>query len=312
MNQKINPGISADSGDGTYTNPILHADYSDPDAIRVGNDFYMVASSFNVVPGVPVLHSKDLVNWRIINHVVSQIPFPAYDLPQHGRGAWAPSIRYHDGKYFAYIPMPDEGIFMSQADDPAGKWSNLVCVRPGKGWIDTCPFWDDDGQAYLVNAFANSRIGIKSILHLSRMKPDGTGLLDDGRHIFDGTKKHPTIEGPKLYKRNGWYYIFAPAGGVPKGWQTVLRSRSIWGPYEDRIVLHQGSTNINGPHQGAWIELENEESWFLHFQDKGVFGRILHLQPMKWENDWPVIGEDLDADGIGQPVARSKKPGIGI
>jgi beta-xylosidase len=140
------------------------------------------------------------------------------------------------------------------------------------------------------------------------MKPDGTELLDEGVYIFDGRQNHPTIEGPKMYKRNGYYYIFAPAGGVAEGWQTVLRSKYIYGPYEDKIVLHQGNTTTNGPHQGAWVELESGESWFLHFQDKDAYGRITHLQPMEWVNDWPVMGKNINSQGLGEPVDRWKKP----
>lgn len=300
-----------DLGDGTFKNPIIYADYSDPDVIRVGSDFYMVASSFCNTPAIPLLHSKDLVNWKLVNYVLDKIPFADYEAPAHGRGVWAPSIRYHDNKFWVFFPMPDEGIFMCTATDPLGKWSEPVAVREGKGWIDPCPFWDDDGNAYLVNAFAKSRIGFKSILHVSRMKPDGTGLLDEGQHVFDGNLNHETIEGPKFYKRNGYYYIFAPAGGVATGWQTILRSKNIFGPYEDKVVLHQGNTAVNGPHQGAWVELESGESWFLHFQDVGACGRIVHLQPMRWEDDWPVMGEDIDGDGIGEPVSVYKKPDVG-
>jgi len=129
--------------------------------------------------------------------------------------------------------------------------------------------------------------------------------------VFDGRAHHPTIEGPKFYKRNGYYYIFAPAGGVATGWQTVLRSRNILGPYEDKIVMDRGHTQINGPHQGGWVELRSGESWFLHFQDRGVVGRVVHLQPLKWTNDWPVIGVDADADGKGQPVTEYRKPNVG-
>ncbi len=302
----------SDQGDGTYKNPVLFADYSDPDAIRVGEDFYLVASSFCNTPGLPVLHSKDLVNWRIINHAVKSLDFDYYAMPAHGKGIWEPSIRYHANKFWIFYPTPDEGIFMTTATDPAGEWSQPVHMKKARGWIDPCPFWDDDGKAYLVYAFAGSRTGFGSVLSLSEMKPDGTALLDDGVYVFDGNEKqHPTIEGPKLYKRNGYYYIFAPAGGVPRGWQTVLRSKSIYGPYEDRIVLHQGSTPVNGPHQGAYIELESGEGWFLHFQEKGAFGRILHLQPVKWVDDWPVMGINPDGDGRGEPVEKWEKPRVG-
>ncbi|MFH0758398.1 MAG: glycoside hydrolase 43 family protein [Bacteroidota bacterium] len=305
-------GQEADPGDGTYCNPILHADYSDPDVVRVGDDFYMVSSSFNCVPGIPVLHSKDMVNWQIVNHVFKrQIPDTVFTIPQHGNGAWAPSIRYHQGEFYVYYGDPDFGIFMSSTSDPMGTWSAPHLLRPAKGWIDPCPLWDKDGNAYLVHAFAGSRSGRKSILVVHRMSPEGRTLLDDGVLVFDGHKNHPTIEGPKFYKRNGYYYIFAPGGGVQYGWQTVLRSHNIYGPYEDRVVLHQGKTEINGPHQGAWVELENGESWFYHFQDRRAYGRIVHLQPMQWIKDWPVIGSDDDGDGIGEPVMIYRKPDTG-
>lgn len=299
----------ADSGDGHYKNPVLHADYSDPDILCIGDDIYMVASSFNHIPGLPVLHSKDLVNWTIINHVVPRINFAAYDSMQPGKGIWAPSIRFHNGLFWVFYSMPDEGIFMSYTEDPAKDWSEPHCIKAVKGWIDPCPFWDDDGRAWLVHAFAYSRSGIKHQLQLCEMAPDAKSLLNQGCIIFDGAVSHPTIEGPKMYRRNGWYYIFAPAGGVESGWQTVLRSRHITGPFEARDVLHQGESKVNGPHQGGWIERDNGECWFVHFQDAAHAGRIVHLQPMHWKsNDWPEIGEKIDEEGLGQPVSQYKKP----
>ncbi len=302
----------ADQGDGTYINPVLHADYSDPDIVKVGEDFYMTASSFNAVPGLPILHSKDLVNWELIGHALErQPPFDHFSEPQHGNGVWAPSIRHHNGEFYIYYGDPDFGIYMVKAKDPAGPWEEPVLVQDGKGLIDPSPLWDEDGKAYLVHAFAGSRAGIKSVLVVNKMSPDGTQLLDEGTIVFDGHEDHPTVEGPKFYKRNGYYYIFAPAGGVSTGWQLVLRSKNVYGPYEERVVLEQGSTNVNGPHQGGWVELDSNEAWFVHFQDKEAYGRIVHLQPMKWENDWPVMGEDKDGNGIGEPVARHKKPAVG-
>ncbi|MEZ4884022.1 MAG: glycoside hydrolase 43 family protein [Chitinophagales bacterium] len=301
-----------DLGDGYYKNPIIHADYSDPDILRVGEDFYMVASSFNSAPGLPILHSTDLIHWEIINHVFQrQMPDSTFSKPQHGNGAWAPSFRFHDGFYYIFYGDPDFGIYMSKTKDPSGKWLPPLLIKAAKGWIDPCPFWDEDGKAYLVHAFAGSRSSIKSVLVVNEMKPDGSELLDDGVLVFDGHQNHTTIEGPKFYKRNGYYYIFAPAGGVPTGWQTVLRSKNIYGPYEDKIVLHQGKTDINGPHQGGWVSLENGEYWFVHFQDKNAYGRIVHLQPMTWTDDnWCIIGKDEDGDGIGEPVDKFKKPNL--
>ncbi|HEX3083021.1 MAG TPA: glycoside hydrolase 43 family protein [Pyrinomonadaceae bacterium] len=302
----------ADNGDGTYRNPIIHADYSDPDAIRVNDDYYLVASSFNCVPGLPILHSKDLVNWEIIGHALRrQPPEEIFRKPQHGNGVWAPAIRYHNGEFFIFYPDPDRGIYMVKAQDAGGPWSEPILVKQAKGWIDPCPLWDSDGKAYLVSAMAASRSGIKSILIVSRMSEDGTKLLDDGAIVFDGHDENPTVEGPKFYRRNDYYYIFAPAGGVENGWQLVLRSKNVYGPYEARKVLAQGKTAINGPHQGAWVDTQTNESWFIHFQDKGAYGRIVHLQPMKWAADWPVIGVDPDGDGVGEPVLSYKKPNVG-
>lgn len=307
---KIHKMWIADQGDGTYTNPILYTDYSDPDAIRVGEDYFMIASSFCNTPAVPLLHSKDLVNWKVINYIMDQLPFDYYDKPVHGCGTWAPAIRYHEGTYYVFIPMPDEGIMMCKTTDPWGKWSEPAYVRKVVGWIDPCPFWDEDGKAYMVTAFARSRIGFKSMLYMSPIEPDCSGVLGDGQFIYDGHATQPTIEGPKLYKRNGYYYIFAPAGGVKPGWQTVLRSKNIYGPWEEKIVLHQGNSPVNGPHQGAWVDTPDGQDWFLHFQDVGNAGRIVHLQPMHWENDWPVIGVNA-VDGCGEPVLHYKKPEVG-
>jgi beta-xylosidase len=302
----------ADNGNGMYKNPIIHADYSDPDAIRVGDDFYLVASSFEDIPGLPILHSKDLVNWTIIGHaLLKQPPYNVFSKPQHGGGVWAPSIRFHNGEFYIYYPDPDFGIYVVKAKNPAGPWSLPVMVEAGKGLIDPCPLWDDDGKTYLVHAYAGSRAGIKSILVVKRLSDDGTKVIDDGKLVFDGHDQDPTLEGPKFYKRNGYYYIFAPSGGVATGWQLVLRSKNIYGPYERKVVLAQGASTTNGPHQGAWVITQTGEDWFLHFQDKDAYGRILHLQPMKWVNNWPVMGIDKDGDGTGEPVLVYKKPNVG-
>ncbi|ULC59032.1 glycoside hydrolase 43 family protein [Flaviramulus sp. BrNp1-15] len=302
----------ADNGDGTYTNPIIYADYSDPDVVRVGEDYYMTASSFNAVPGLPILHSKDMVNWKLINHALQeQIPSETFKIPQHGNGVWAPAIRYHNNELCIYWGDPDFGIYMVKAKDPYGKWDDPILVMEGKGLIDPCPLFDDNGEVYLVHAYAGSRAGVKSLLTVNKMNSEGTKVIDKGIHVFDGHNNHPTVEGSKFYKRNGYYYIFAPAGGVARGWQLILRSKNIYGPYEEKVVLEQGSTKINGPHQGAWVETPNGESWFYHFQDVNAYGRIVHLQPMSWKKDWPVMGQDFDKNGIGEPVKSFNKPNVG-
>ncbi len=304
-----------DRGDGTYQNPVLFADYSDPDAVRVGDDFYLVSSSFDAVPGLPILHSKDLVNWTIIGHVfAAQPPADHFSVVRHGEGVWAPAIRFHAGKFWIFYPDPDYGIYFTTATDPAGEWTPPQLVKAGRGLIDPCPFWDDDGQLYLIHGWAKSRAGISNLLTLHKLSPDGSKILDAGEVIIDGNKipNWTTLEGPKLYKRHGFYYVFAPSGGVTGGYQAVFRATNIYGPYEHRIVLDQGRTAINGPHQGAWVDTQSGEDWFLHFQDRGAYGRVVHLEPMIWRNDdWPVIGDDPDHAGKGEPVLVHAKPNVG-
>ena len=313
----------ADQGDGTYRNPVLIGDYSDPDAIRVGDDYYLTASSFTDVPGLPILHSRDLVNWTLIGHALTHVPPEAhYAAPRRGGGVWAPAIRHHGGRFLIYYPDPDRGIFLTTASDPRGPWSAPVLIDGTTGVIDPAPFWDEDGTGWLVYGYARSRAGKANIIGLKRLNADGTATEGAEQIIVDGDAQPPvmtslgprpwqTTEGPKLYKHDGWYYVFVPSGSVKGGWQGVFRSRSITGPYEGRDVMDQGATETNGPHQGAWVTSAAGEDWFLHFQDRDSYGRIVHLQPMRWRKGWPVIGADPDGDGRGTPVAGGRKPVAG-
>jgi len=304
----------ADLGDGRYRNPILHADYSDPDVVRVGDDFWMTASSFGHVPGLPLLHSQDLVNWTLTGHALPRlVPEDVFRVPQHGKGVWAPSIRHHGGKYWIYYPDPDFGLYVITATDPRGPWNAPVMVRAGQGLIDPCPLWDDDGQVWLVHAWAKSRAGINNRLTLLRLSADGTRVEEDCGIIIDGDRVPgcSTLEGPKFYRRNGWYYVFAPAGGVADGWQSVFRARDIRGPYEHRVVLARGQSPVKGPHQGALVDTPAGEWWFCHFQDKGASGRIVHLQPVTWRDDWPLMGTGVTTgDATGEPVLVHAKPAL--
>jgi beta-xylosidase len=292
----LKPGAWGDLGNGYYRNPILKADFSDPDVIRVGTDFYLVCSDFHYM-GMPVLHSRDLVNWSIIGQVYTRLDLdPRYDqMARYAHGSWAPALRYHDGRYYVYFCTPEEGLYMSSATDPAGPWTPLHEVCSVRGWEDPCPFWDDDGQAYL----GHSTVGAGPII-IHRMSPDGKQLLDDGVIVYIGK----IAEGTKIYKRNNFYYLVIPEGGVETGWQTTLRARNLYGPYERRVVLSQGQTEINGPHQGSLVELESGESWFIHFQSRGALGRVCHLQPVHWVDDWPVLG------CAGEPVSVFRKPRV--
>ena len=302
---------SPDNGDGTYTNPVINADYSDPDVCvgASGEDYYMTASSFQCTPGLPILHSKDLVNWEIVGYALKELytgdkeKVEHFMKPRHGEGVWAPSIRYHNGEYYIYWGDPDYGVFMVKTKDPAGTWENPVCVIEGKGMIDTTPLWDEDGRCYLVNGWANSRGKFASVLCVRELNKEGTKAISNPVIVFDGNgTENRTCEGPKFYKRDGWYWIMCPAGGVPTGFQLAMRSKSPYGPYEHKIVLAQGKTNINGPHQGGWIHTKYGEDWFLHFQDKEAYGRVVHLNPVDWSTGWPVMGQK------GEPVTTYKKP----
>ena len=305
---------SPDNADGTYTNPVINADYSDPDVCvgPSGEDYYMTASSFQCTPGLPILHSRDLVNWEIVNYAIKSQLYEGdsqliehFNTPQHGNGVWAPSIRYHLGQYYIYWGDPDFGVYMvkTKNGDPAGEWEAPYCVIRGKGYIDTTPLWDDDGRCYLVNGWANSRAKYASVLTVREMSPDGRRPIGQPVIVFDGNgNENRTCEGPKFYKRDGWYWIMCPAGGVPEGFQLAMRSKSPYGPYEHKVVLAQGKTSINGPHQGGWVHTKYGEDWFVHFQDKEAYGRVVHLNPVDWSTGWPVMGKK------GEPVTTYQKP----
>lgn len=296
--------------ESTYKNPIIFADYADPDVIRYGSDFYMVSSSFLRVPGLPIMHSKDLVNWRLAGYALTDLP----DACKHrdgflGSGVWAPSIRHHSGYFYIFFCNPDSGIYMTRSIYADRDWEKPQLIIKGTSLIDPCPIWED-GKLYIVHAYAKSRCGINSRLALIALDETTYEIMGCDTVIFDGAISQPIIEGPKFYKREGWYYIFAPAGGIANGWQTVLRARSIYGPYEDRVVLRQGSTDINGPHQGGLVELDSGESWFLHFRKYGAYGRIIYLEPVRWLCGWPVMGESADSGLCGQPVYEYRRPEI--
>lgn len=302
---------SPDNCDGTYTNPVINADYSDPDICvgPSGKDYYMTASSFNCIPGLPILHSTDLVNWRIIGHALSELrPLEVFNKPAHGMGVWAPCIRYHNGEFYIYWGDPDYGVFMVKTKDPAGRWDDPVLVIEGKGMIDTSPLWDEDGRCYLVNGWAGSRSNVKSMLSVRELSADGSKAIGQPVIVFDGNNTHHTAEGPKFYKRNGWYWIMCPAGGVATGWQLAMRSKSPYGPYECKKVMAQGKSSVNGPHQGGWVHTDYGEDWFLHFQDKGAYGRVVHLQPVTWKDNWPVMGKVPTKGYCGEPYLTYRKP----
>ena len=295
-----NVGAWGDQGNGTYRNPVLFGDYSDPDVCRVGDTYYMTCSEFNYM-GMPILTSRDLVNWQLIGRIYDRFPGREYDdMQRYGRGSWAPSIRYHDGMFYVYFCTPDEGLFVARTTDPAGEWT-LTHVKEVAGWEDPCPYWDKEGHVWL----SRSELGAGPI-YLHRMNGEGTELLDDGRVIFYGDG----AEGPKWYDINGGVMLLFPQGGTSMGWQMALRGDSMDGPFESRRICRQGNTWINGPHQGALVDTPSGEWWFLHFSHVGVAGRVVYLEPVTWVDGWPRIGEATDEPCCGQPVWLHRKPDL--
>lgn len=307
-----------------YQNPVLNADYSDPDVVEVNGEYWFTSSSFNCVPGLQILHSTDLVDWKLVGAAVpAESPYwdGALEHPDHGNAIWAPAIRYREseGRFYIFWGDPDRGIFQVNAEDPAGIWTDPLCVIPGKGMIDPCPLFDDDGRVYLVHAWAKSRAGFNGVLHVCELDSGCTRALTEHTQVFDGNATgNFTVEGPKFYKRGEYYWIFAPAGSVKTGWQLAMRSKSVYGPYEYRRVLEAAdeadaasgkAAATRGPHQGAWVQDAEGDSWFLHFEDRYAWGRVVHLQPMEWTDDgWCIIGSDVDGDGVGEPVASWRNP----
>ncbi|MBQ9400273.1 MAG: family 43 glycosylhydrolase [Bacteroidales bacterium] len=296
-----------------FHNPIINADYSDPDVIAVDGEYWMTSSSFDQIPGLQILHSYDLVNWEIVGAALrKQVPEETFNSVQHGNGVWAPCIRYHDGMFYIFWGDPDFGIYQVHTTDPRGQWSDPVLVLAGKGLIDTSPLWDDDGRVYLVHGWANSRAGFNGVLDVCELNEDCTAVIGEQVSVFNGNETgNRTLEGPKFYKRNGWYYIMAPAGGVSTGWQLVMRSRNVYGPYECRRVLQQGNGYTKAPHQGGWVTDAAGDDWFIHFEDRGPYGRVVHLQPVWWgPDDWCYFGRDTNLDGVGEPVSEYRYPAV--
>lgn len=296
------------------SNPVLNADWPDPDVIRVGEEFWMITSSFNRTPGLPVLRSTDLVDWEHVTNALPVLP-PAdhFRLPRRGGGVWAPSIREHDGTFYIVYPDPDHGIFVLSAPHPAGPWSEPWLLLEGRGLIDPCPVWAEDGTAHLVHGWARSRAGVKNRLTALPVSTDLRRPLGPGQVVIDGDRIEGmrTLEGPKVYRYGGWYWIYAPAGGVAGGYQVVFRSRDIAGPYQRRVVLEQGDSPVNGPHQGGLVDDASGNWWFIHFQDRGLFGRVTHVQPVVLDDEgWPHMGEPID-EVRGKPVLEVPPLGHG-
>ena len=295
-----------DQGNGNYMNPVLPGDYSDLDAIRVGFDYYAISSTFQFSPGVVILHSRDLVNWQILSHVTDDLLQidPAYNwdkMDRYGKGVWAGSIRYYKNKFWVYFCTPNEGFFMSTATNPAGPWEPLQKMWEVAGWDDCCPFWDDDGQGYIVA----TNFSDKYKIHLFKMSPDGKQIIlksDKVIHQSEGS------EGNKFYKFYGMYYhLYSEV--KPEGRVLMMgRSENIYGPYETKQLIHVNKLIDREPNQGGLVQMRPGHWCFFTHQGTGDWeGRAACLLPVTWINGWPILGQ-VGADTIGNMVWTSPKP----
>lgn len=289
-----------------FRNPILDFDVPDPDVIPLSEGGYaMVASSFDRRPGLPLWRSDDLVSWRPAGFAGGHSP-----LLDRSGGVWAPAIREHGDRLYVTWADPDRGVFVTHARSLEGPWSPPRLLIAGPGPIDPCPFWDEDGRTWLIHGWARSRAGFANRLDIIEVDAELKQVIGDPRVVIDGDSIDgcTVLEGPKLYRRGDRYWIFAPAGGVGNGWQYAFRAFSLDGPWEERIILEQGSSAINGPHQGAWVVGAEGEEWFVHFQQTEHHGRILHLQPLAWSlEDWPLVGSGVSG-GRPEPVFTWPSP----
>jgi len=299
--------VWGDQGDGTYVNPVIPSDYSDIDCIRVESDYYAVSSTFQYSPGMVILHSRDLVNWTILSHVITDVtqmgPEFNWDrMDRYGKGVWAGAIRYHDNRFWIYFGTPNEGYFMSTAENPAGPWKPLHQILYAAGWDDCCPFWDADGQGYLVGTCFKD--GYKT--YLFKLTPDGRDIVQESGHIINEGMRR---EANKLYKFNGLYYHFFSEYDSRKGRYIMMqRSKNIIGPYTEVKQLSHAQKKFKEPNQGGILQTEQGDWYFFTHHGSGSWeGRCNSLIPVTWVNGWPIIGEIGD-DGIGTMVWSGKKP----
>jgi len=289
--------VHADNGDGTYTNPVITADFPDVDVIHVGDTYYMLATTMFTFPGVPLLESKDLVNWSYCTNIVRRMDEgPCYNLDscnRYGHGQWAGSLRYHNGLFHVLFNTLNEGAFLCTATDPKGVWK---IRRLGRGFHDCGLLFDDDGKIYVASGYNK--------LYMTELDRDFKPVSKDSL-VFTGDIRRG-LEGTHVYHLNGYYYLYCTYGGAD-GFQVALRSRNIWGPYEEKVVIRETDrSNVNfGIHQGALIQTQTGQWWTMLFIDMGPFGRFPSLQPVSWKESWPEAGVD------GKAVVQYKKPSVG-
>ena len=293
--------------DGAYFNPVLSADYSDLDCIRVGNNYYAITSTFQYSPGMAVLHSKDLVNWTIIGHAVEDIRQIGQEMnwdrmDRYGRGIWAGSIRYHNGKFYVLFGTPDEGFFTTQAENPAGPWTPLINILPEAGWDDCSAILDDDGKAYFVGTLFKDRLYETYIFN---MAPDCSSIDISGKWLVN---KGDGREASKLIKVGKWYYIIYSRTGSGSRYMVAKRAENMQTSWSEEKQITAHNIESNEPNQGGIIEGPDGKWYFFTHHGKGDWeGRAASLLPVTWIDDWPIPGK-VGEDGLGYMVWSGKMP----
>ncbi|MEO8616749.1 MAG: glycoside hydrolase family 43 protein [Luteolibacter sp.] len=306
------PSWESGPGTGKYHNPILAGFYPDPSISRVGDDFYLANSSFAYFPGIPIFHSKDLVNWKLIGHAIhrpEQLNFDGLDV---SAGLWAPSIKFHDGKFYMVCTHQyHEENFLVTAENPAGPWSDPVML--GFKGCDPSMFFDDDGRVWVVNSDDPEGKPLykeHKAVRLQEFDPKLNKMVGPRKVVVNGgvdiSKKPRYVEGPHIFKRGGWYYIICAEGGTALGHsEVVFRSRKVDGPYEpwsENPILTQrdidpGITNAVTCTGHADFVIGPDDNWWVVFlacrpYDRAFtpMGRETFMLPVKWTEDgWPTV-----------------------
>lgn len=287
---------SRDNGNGTFSNPVLYADFPDPDVIRVGDMYYMVSTSMHYFPGVTVMESSDLVNWTIAANAIESFDVhPYYNLDggnRYAKGQWATGIRYFNDQFYLLFTTLTEGSFMVTAKDPHGSW---ILHKLETFLYDPGLFVDIDGRIYVIHGNTN--------IALTELNADGLSVKKDYGLIYQAHRSG--LEGNRCYHIGDYYYIYCTYGG-PQGSQICLRSKSLTGPFQEREVMHDMANYApNVIHQGCLIDLPNGEYWSMIFQDHGGLGRMPFLVPTTWIDNWPMLGNSMNG------IVRLQKPILG-
>ena len=309
---------TADNGNGTYTNPLFYDEFSDPDILRVGDDYYLAGTTMHAVPGLVILHSKDLVNWENISYCFDRFDFDddAFSLKNHqeiyGQGVWAPAIRYANGQFYVFTNINGKGLQCYTSKDIHGPWEH----HNMQGRIyDLSVLFDDDGKIYAIHGYGEVKC--------TELKPDMSGPIEETERTII-PEGNGVGEGHHIYKINGMYYLIS-TDYMPNGRTLCSRSKSIWGPYETRVItadetygyhaasltqvprgtkyrigedgtkfslgpLDKNATACSNAHQGGIVQAKDGKWWALFMQDFHSIGRTVCLMPMTWEDGWPMVG----------------------